>query len=201
MKHQHEEMACRIFLMASSQPKHLVTLRACKNLQTVTIRQLRPGFQPPSSAQWMFCSVDSRNVICYSIHFVISKCKAYLGITFPWRYHYHVQNILSYPLDFITRMVGKVLNFFWIKCFRPNHPLTCWPYRCWPWPFTWQSLNWSLNPIEFEELTMAKCGFSDVQVFFNCYLKTVSTKLDAVEVEVFAPKKLSEDDPLNPLNP
>ena len=28
MKHQHEEMACRIFLMASSQPKHLVTLRA-----------------------------------------------------------------------------------------------------------------------------------------------------------------------------
>ena len=164
MKHQHEKMACRIFLMASSQPKHLVTLRACKNLQTITIRQLRPGFQPPSSAQWMFCSVDSRIVICCSIHFVISKCKAYLGITFPWRYDYHVQNILSYPLDFITRMVGKVLNFFWIKCFRPNHPLTCWPYRCWPWPFTWQSLNWSLNPIEFEELTMAKCWFSDVQL-------------------------------------
>jgi len=40
---------------------------------------------------------------------------------------------------------------------------------------------------------------SDVQVFFN--LETVSTKLDAVEVEVFAPKKLSEDDPLNPCDP
>ena len=33
--------------------------------------------------------------------------------------------------------------------------------------------------------------FSDAQVFFN--LETVSIKLD--DYEVFAPKKLSEDDP------